>query len=310
MSEAAWIGCWPTYPAAGAPRRFPPLQRAQIVALACLEPVAEGLHITHWSSADLARQTVADGIVPAISPATVRRILNEVHLQPHRTRYWRTTRLDERFKDRAEKVLWCYANAVRQARKGIWTVAVDEVPNFQVLERRPIRRAKPDSIERREFEYIRHGTVNRLLFLVVHTGRMELAVLESKDAEHYIEQLRRFRRRHRRLAGVFLIRDGDPTHTAGATAAYWASCGSWWRPRFTPAHASWLNEAELLIRAFGHRYLRRASWVSRQQFIDHVVVPWPEYNRLYAHPFDWTWSTQQMRRWFDEHRPRIACKTS
>lgn len=303
MRKAAWIGCWPTGLVAGAPRRFPPLQRTRIVQLACLEPVAEGLHITHWSSADLARQAVADGIVPTISPAMVRRILNEVHLQPHRTRYWRTTRLDERFKDRAEKVLWCYANAVRLARQGIWTVAVDEVPNFQVLERRPIRRAKPDSIEQREFEYIRHGTVNLLLFLVVHTGRMELAVLESKDAEHYIEQLRLFRRRYRRLAGVFLIQDGDPSHTAGETAAYWESCGSWWRPRFTPAHASWLNEAELLIRAFGHRYLRRASWVSRQQFIDHVVVSWPEYNQLYAHPFEWTWSTQQMRKWFDEHKP-------
>jgi hypothetical protein len=303
ISTAAWIGCWPTGLAAGAPRRFPPLQRAQIVQLACLEPVAEGLHITHWSGADLARQAVADGIVPTISPATVRRIWNEVHLQPHRTRYGRTTRLDERFKDRAEKVLWCYANALRLAREGIWTVAVDEVPNFQVLQRRPIRRAKPDSIEQREYEYIRHGTVNLLLFLVVPTGRMELAVLEKKDAEHYIEQLRLFRRRHRRLPGVFLIRDGDPSHTAGETAAYWASCGSWWRPRFTPAHASWLNEAELLIRAFGHRYLRRASWVSRQQFIDHVVASRPEYNQLYAHPFEWTWSTQQMRKWFDEHKP-------
>ena len=34
--------------------RFPPLQRAQIVELACLEPLAMGLHITHWSSKDLA----------------------------------------------------------------------------------------------------------------------------------------------------------------------------------------------------------------------------------------------------------------
>ena len=49
-----------------------PVQRAQIVELACLEPVAKGLHITHWSSDDLARQAVADGIVAHISPRTVR----------------------------------------------------------------------------------------------------------------------------------------------------------------------------------------------------------------------------------------------
>src|SRR5215207_3071950 len=74
-----------------------PVQRAQIVELACLEPVAKGLHITHWSSEDLARQAVADKIAPEISPATVRRILHDVDLQPHRTRYWKTARLDERF---------------------------------------------------------------------------------------------------------------------------------------------------------------------------------------------------------------------
>jgi hypothetical protein len=139
------------------------------------------------------------------------------------------------------------------------------------------------------------------LFLIVHTGRMELAVLDAKDAEHYIEQLRLFRRRHRGLKGVFLVQDGDPSHTAGDTADYWHGCKGWWRPRFTPAHASWLNEAELLVRAFGHRYLRRGSWASRQQFMDHVNASWPEYNRLYAHPFEWTWSNQKMRKWFAEH---------
>ena len=120
--------------------------------MACLEPSAEGLHITHWTSQDLARQAVADGVVDAISPRTVRQILRDVDLQPHRTRYWRTTRLDVRFKERAEKVLWCYGNAERLARQGRWTVAVDEMPNLQVLERRPLRRAIPGSIEQQEFE--------------------------------------------------------------------------------------------------------------------------------------------------------------
>jgi hypothetical protein len=271
--------------------------------LACLEPVAKGLHITHWTGADLARQAVAEGIVAAISPRTVRHILHDVDLQPHRTRYWRTTRLDGQFKERAEKVLWCYGHAQRLARAGIWVVAVDEKPNHQVLERRPIRRAVPGFIERQEFEYTRHGTVNLLLFLIVHSGRMEVAVEAKKDAEHYIRELTAFRCRHQDLKGVFLVQDGDPSHTAGDTAAYWSGCGGWWRPRFTPAHASWLNQAELLVGTFGYHYLKRGSWASREEFIEHVRASAPEYNQLYAHPFEWTWTNQKMRQWFAKHAP-------
>ena len=281
--------------------RFPPLQRAQVVELACLEPIAEGLHITHWTSQDLARQAVADGIVDAISPRTVRQILQGVALQPHRTRYWRTARLDERFKERAEKVLWCYAHAGRLAHAGIGTVAVDEMPNLQVLERQPIRRALPGSIEQQEFEYTRHGTVNLLLFLIIPTGHMEVVVEAKKDAAHYIRELSDFRGRHPEWKGMYLIQDGDPSHTSGDTAAYWSGCGGWWRPRFTPAHASWLNQAELLVGAFGYHYLKRASWADREGFIEHVLVSGPEYNQLYAHPFDWTWTNQKMRKWFAEH---------
>jgi hypothetical protein len=280
---------------------FPPLQRAQIVELACLEPVAKGLHITHWSSEDLARQAVADGIVGSISPRTVRLILDRVDLQPHRTRYWRTTRLDTRFKARAEKVLWCYGNAERLARRGYWVVCADEDPNFQVLERRPIRRSIPGSIEQREFDHTRHGTVNLLAFLVVHTGRMRAVVLEQNNAANYIPALEEFRRRHRRLRGVYLIHDGGPSHISGATAEYFDGCHGWWRPRLTPARASWLDQAEMLIHAFSDRYLKRGSWHDREEFIRHVADSWPEYNERYAHPFEWTWTNQKMRRWFVRH---------
>jgi len=281
--------------------RFPPLQRAQIVELACLEPVAKGLHITHWSSEDLARQAIADGIVPAISPRTVRRILDDVDLQPHRTRYWRTTRADARFKARAEKVLWCYANAARLAAHRIWVVCADEIPNRQVLERVPIRRAIPGSIEQVEYDYIRHGTVNLLNILIVHSGKMETFCLEANDADHYVSALRHFRRHHHWLNGVYLVHDGGPSHVSQTTKDYFAGCHAWWHPRLTPARASWLDQAELLNHAFDSRYLKRGSWVSRGAYIDHVMASWPEYNRLFAHPFEWTWSNRKMRRWYAEH---------
>jgi hypothetical protein len=260
------------------------------------------LHITHWTSQDLARQAVAEGIVPAISARAVRDILHRVDLQPHRTRYWRTSRIDARFKDRAEKVLWCSTNAERLARRGSWVVCVDEKPNFRVLERHPSRPSIPGSIARREFDYTRHGTVNILAFLIVHSGRMEAACFEAKSARRYVQELSAFRSRHRHLRGVYLIHDNDPTHTAAKTSDYLASCSGWWRNRFTPVHASWLDEAELLLGAFSYHYLKRGSWRSRAEFIDHVGRSWPEYNRLYAHPFEWTWSSQRMRQWFAKHK--------
>ena len=303
IDPTACPGCSPT--AAKNPRgdkpRFPPLQRAQIVALACLEPLARGLHITHWSRKDLASQAVAEGIVPAISARTIGRILDAVDLQPHRTRYWRTSRLDTRFKERAEKVLWCYAQAEQLARCGIWVVCADEMPNRQVLERFPIRRGIPGSIEQEEFEYTRHGTVNILNFLVVHTGKMEALCLEANDADHYVAALRHFRRCHRRLKRIYLVHDGGSSHVAQTTQDYFATCRGWWRPRLTPAHASWLDQAELLNHAFGLRYLKRGSWKSREEYIDHVSSSYPEYNRLYAHPFEWTWTNHKMRRWYAEH---------
>lgn len=285
----------------GRPQRISPVQRAQIVQLACLEPIAKGLHITHWSSEDLARQAVADKIVPEISPASVRRILHDVDLQPHRTRYWKTARLDDRFKERAEQVLWCHGNAARLARQGIWVVCVDEIPTFQVLERDPIRRAIPGSIEQREFDYTRHGTVNMLVFLVVHSGLMELAFLEKNDAEHYLPELRLFRQHHQELRGVFLIQDGGSSHIA--------ETDGWWRPRHTPANASWLNQGEILIHSFKHYYLKRGTWRSREEFRSHVLASWPEYNRRYAHPIEWTWTNQKMRQWGSRGTPRIHCKS-
>ena len=166
--------------------------------------------------------------MPAISAATIRRILHDVDLQPHRTRYWKTVRWDAEFKQRAEKVLWCYSNAYRLATQGLWNVCVDEIPNCQVLEWCPIRRAIPCSIEQQEFEYTRHGTVNLFVLLIVHTGQMEAAVVERKDAAHYIQALEQLQQRHRRLKGVFLIQDGDSSHTASDTQHYFATTSTWW----------------------------------------------------------------------------------
>ena len=124
------------------------------------------------------------------------------------------------------------------ARQGIWVVCADEIPTFQVLERDPIRRAIPGSIEQREFDYTRHGTVNMLVFLVVHSGLMELSFLAKNDAEHYLSELELFRKHHRELRGVFLIQDGGIEPYSGRYAEVLRRERRMVRPRYTPANAS------------------------------------------------------------------------
>ncbi|MHC5539219.1 hypothetical protein ACYOEI_13460 [Singulisphaera rosea] len=66
-----------------------------------------------------------------------------------------------------------------------------------------------------------------LVFLVVHSGLMELAFLEKIDAAHYLPELELFRKHHQELRGAFLIQDGGPSHTAGDTQRYFAEGGGW-----------------------------------------------------------------------------------
>jgi hypothetical protein len=67
------------------------------------------------------------------------------------------------------------------------------------------------------------------------------------------------------------------------------------RVLLTPAHASWLNQAELLLRAFTCRYLDRGDWKSRQNLIDHLDASWREYNHMFAHPILWSWTRHDLK---------------
>ena len=73
-----------------------------------------------------------------------------------------------------------------------------------------------------------------------------------------------------------LIHDGGPSHTAARTSASFAARPDGWRPRLTPAHASWVNQGEWLNHAFDGRYLKRRSGTSQWEYIAHVAASWPE----------------------------------
>lgn len=62
-------------PRCGAPATFTPEAICQIMALACEDPETLDVPISHWSQSELARQSMARGIVKSISHGSVGRFL-------------------------------------------------------------------------------------------------------------------------------------------------------------------------------------------------------------------------------------------
>lgn len=259
--------------------------------------------MTHWSTRSLAVVARQRGIAPTLSHSTVALILRDAELQPHRSRYWKTPTLDDTFRRKAAKVLWCYEHAQRLAHQGEVVLCVDEKPNIQVRQgEHPVRPMRPGLIEHREFEYVRHGTVNLLAKLEVHSGSMRGWDLKRNDGACLRAVLPQLLEEHRDARRIHLIWDNGSSHIAQQTRDLLRSCYPRVRMLFTPAHASWLNQAELLLRAFTEHYLRRAEWASRDDFIEHLAASWPEYNRLFAHPFTWSWTRSKMHAWMARHQ--------
>ena len=258
-------------------RAFPPLDRARVENLACTKPAEHGLELTHWSVRSLRTVAIILKVVPTIHYTTIADILNAATLQPHRWRYWKTTVWNPATIQQAAKVLWCYEHVTWLLEHGILVVCLDEKPNIQVLERAGmIRPMTPGQIERQEFEYIRHGTVNLLTAMTVHDGQMWVECLDANDGAHFRPALLRCHETWREQVGVYLIMDNGASHIAGETKTLIKGLKApWVRPCYTPSHASWLNEAELLLRAFCARYIKRGSWDTRQAMIDHIYTSCP-----------------------------------
>jgi DDE superfamily endonuclease len=295
--------------AAGGRPLFPPLERVQIERVACTDPAAYGLHLARWDCRSLQQVIVERAIVDSIHYTTVARILAAASLQPHRSRYWKTATIDAQFTTRAAKILWRYERAAWLYERGEVVLCLDEKPNMQALARRvPTQPMHAGQIERREFEYTRHGTVTFLVSFNVYDGTMWGCCLEANDHEHFLRALGQLARRYPHARRLHLILDNGSSHIAHETHAYFAR-----HPRlqafYTPPHASWLNQAELLLRAFADKYLKRFDPTSRQHLINHLQASWPEYNQRFAHPFQWSWSCRDMYAWAQKKGTAICTKT-
>ena len=140
-------------PRSGAPPHFSPEQITHLIAIACEDPEKSGRPISHWSAQEIADEAVKRNIVAQISIRTVNRLLSEMDLKPHRSRYWLNAMPDcpETFQREVMEVCQTYEEAPALLLKGIHVISVDEKTGIQALSRaHPTQSVQPGRVERRE----------------------------------------------------------------------------------------------------------------------------------------------------------------
>jgi hypothetical protein len=293
-------GCpaWPTDPAADARRGFPPLQRVTITALACTPPEEADQALVRWSVQAL-HDEIERRQIATLHPSTVHRILDAADLHPQHLRYWRHTLVPD-FEAKAASVLWYYERVAWLADRDELVVCVDEKTQIQALHRLvPDAEMRPGRERRREWEYKRDGTVNLLVTYTLMTGRVWGRVLPRNDHGHFIDRMDEFMATvPRTIRRIHCILDNGPSHIAKETQAWVAAQAGRVAFHFTPAHASWVNQAELALSAFSRRYLRNRVSASRAELIAHIDRALEEYNWFYAHPFTWSFTRHAMHKWY------------
>jgi hypothetical protein len=76
-------------------------------------------------------------------------------------------------------------------QRGEWGICVDEKTGIQALERaRPTTLGKPGQDERRDYEYLRHGTRCLIASRAVATGQVIGAVTEERKTLDFVRHIR------------------------------------------------------------------------------------------------------------------------
>ena len=241
-------------------------------------------------------------------------------MQPHRSRYWLTPPVDrETFEQAVQAVCDCYHAAATLAAQGVHTVSTDEKP-MQVLERaHPGLPLRPAHVERREFEYVRHGTQCLIANLDVPTGRVVAPSLgPTRTEEDFVAHIAQTVATDPAADWIFIVDNLNTHRSAGLVEwvaracrittdlgvkeqcgilASMATRGAFLgdpahRLRFVylPPHTSWLNQVEIWLGTLTRLVLRRGNHASDAAQRHQVLAFIAHYNRTMAKPIKWTYT--------------------
>ena len=198
----------------------------------------------------------------------------EADLKPHRVRYWLTPKPDPAFDAKCADICAVY-KAAATPDDDHRTISIDEMTGIQALERiAPGLPMAPGKVERREFEYRRHGTQTLIAAFDVATGKVEGVTGNTRTETDFARFLRhlltsaapsirwdivcdnlniylseavvRLVARHCGLKDMLGVKGKSGVFASKLTrAAFLCQPEHRITFHFTPRHASWLNQIEI-----------------------------------------------------------------
>jgi transposase len=221
--------------------------------------------------------------IAAMSDRTVGRILAQAALQPHRQKMYLTSHDDE-FREKRDDVLHVYYDTPRDEH----IICLDEMTGMQALERKyPDIAMRPGQPVRREFEYIRHGTLCLMGAYDVRQRKLFGFVAQDHNTETFVDLLHVVDHCYPEGKG-HLICDNLSAHNTDDVWD-WLLDHPQWSLHFTPKHASWLNQIECAFSILAAKVLARGSFASLDELRTAVYEFLLWFNAQDAAPFRWSY---------------------
>jgi transposase len=280
-------------PRSGAPRWFSPIERVQVVALACSKPEDHGQVWQRWSGEKLAQVATQEGIVDGIGASTIREWLRADKIKPWRYHPWEKPS-DPDLVKKGAPVLEVYEKASQLANEGEMICSIDEKTSIQA--RKPIHETKPSIPEHPVHvaaRYERKGALNLFCALIVATGAVVAQCFDRKRfCEFQTFLLTLFALACDKGVKVLnLIMDNGTTHAPKQLAKWIASLKLPFEVRifWLPKYASWLNQVEIIFSKVQRDVLTPNDFPDKM-VLEKSLLTYCEQLNLHSKPIKWTYT--------------------